>query len=136
MWQRIQTLYLVLSILFLSLIPALQVNLAMAQPLFWGGIGLAGISVVLTVWGIFQFLNRKKQLSTVRIAAIVAFLAVGLCKVAYLITTPQVLWMNFIQNPAILWGIGGAFLGFVFQLLALYAIRKDENLVRSMDRLR
>lgn len=136
MWQRIQTVYLVLSVVLLALIPALQFPLTAKQPLYWGGMVVSAVSIILAIWGIAQFQNRKQQMNTVRMAAIVAFLSVGFAKAVYLITTPQAQWMAFTQNPAILWGIGGAFVGFVFQLLALRAIRKDESLVRSMDRLR
>ena len=136
MWQRIQMVYLILSVVLLSLIPAFQFPLTFNQPFYWGGMIVAAVSMILAIWGIAQFQNRKQQMSTVRMAAITALLAVGCAKVVYLLTTPQAQWMTFTQNPAILWGIGGAFLGFIFQLLALRAIRKDESLVRSMDRLR
>ena len=86
----------------------------------------------LALFNIFQFKNRKRQLSLNRILIIINLLGVGLAVFLFYQDSANV------QTDAINDGVGLylPIVAFVFVLLASRFIKKDENLVRSMDRLR
>lgn len=94
------------------------------------GIILTAISIVLSLITLFRFKNRKAQKSMTWLNILVA---VGL--LAWLLAVQVRPYAN---DPAAAYRIG-AFLPvitLVFLFLALSGIRKDEKLLKSLDRLR
>ncbi len=88
-----------------------------------------GLAAVLALVAIFLFRNRKIQiwLTGLYILLVVAALGFGI----YLLLSeghPEEILPG--------WGLLSLLAGLVFSLLARNRIRKDEKLVRSMDRLR
>lgn len=142
MIQRIQTVWLLLAALVMACIfyfPVYQFKGAPTQlPMTIGndfvGIILAGISIILSLVTIFRFKNRKSQS--------------GLTWLNILVTIGLQAWLffkitNFRSDPAnsTLQGYYwiGTFLPLVTLILLFMAksgIRKDEKLVKSLDRLR
>jgi hypothetical protein len=142
MIQRIQTVWLFLAALVMACIfyfPVYQFKGTPAQlPMTIGndfvGIILAGISIILSLVTIFRFKNRKNQS--------------GLTWLNILVTIGLQAWLffkitNFRSDPAnsTLQGYYwiGTFLPLVTIILLFMAksgIRKDEKLVKSLDRLR
>ena len=146
MIQRIQSLWLLLAVLFNALlffIPLYKFNfpnqvyspwmverVSSFIPLFI----IAAVIVVLPLISIFFFKNRKRQTSMVWISlvSILTFFSIVLMRVSNLKNgTPQP--GNFQYSfPGILVVVIAA----IFLVLALRGIRHDEKLVKSMDRLR
>lgn len=96
-------------------------------------IGLAGIGALLALIAIFQFRNRKLQL---RMGYVVIALAILLPLSSFLLFTgesAQMAQTAQVQDQAGIFLPAGAIL---FAALANYFIRKDDHLVKSMDRLR
>ena len=142
MIQRIQTVWLFLAALVMACIfyfPVYQFKGAPTQlPMTIGndfvGIILASISIVLSLVTIFRFKNRKNQS--------------GLTWLNILVTIGLQAWLffkitNFQSDPAhsTLQGYYwiGTFLPLITIILLFMAksgIRKDEKLVKSLDRLR
>jgi hypothetical protein len=91
------------------------------------------IALVMTLFPlitIFMFSNRKRQLSmcVVSILAIVSFVTLTLGRVGKIAPPPSSgsYWIGSIL-PAI---------SFIFIIMAIFGIRRDEKLVKSVDRLR
>ncbi|MEQ8523953.1 DUF4293 family protein [Gracilimonas sp.] len=135
MIQRLQTIFLALaSILNLSVYFTAIYEKAMSDPQLWIGIGLASsllIAIILNVLSIFLYNNRKKQLSWVKRSSLFQVIGLGFC-VGVLFSLGGI--GTYLWDEAL--GTGFVFLGLVFQILALRFIKKDEELVRSMDRIR
>jgi hypothetical protein len=97
-----------------------------------GTLGLTILSAGLALVAIFLFKNRKLQMTISNLAMVVAIMLLALFGMVYYQTTAVV------NDPSGHTGFGWALL--VLALVALFlatrGIRKDENLVRSMDRLR
>ena len=147
MIQRVQTIFLLLgSIFMLSVLFFPFVNLkpevvgtgvlidgvytAREKPILTGLFFLSGI---LALIGIFLFKNRSLQMKMAIFSADAGFLGIVLA-IFYLWQDEQVREIIGFIRPDI-----GAFLplpGFIALLLAFWFIRKDDKLVRSMDRLR
>lgn len=135
MIQRIQTVYLLLAFLFNGVVFFNPLySHAMDDPQAWIGIGFAvvlTVSALLSLYCIFLYKNRKTQIRWVKRTMLLQVLSTG--------------W-----GAGILFSLGGfgTFLwdeslglllllaAFIVQLLALKNIRKDEELVQSMDRIR
>lgn len=106
----------------------------MADPQGWIGIGLASsllIAMVLNVISIFLYENRKNQIMWVKRAALFQVIGFGFA-VGVLFSLGGIgtyLWDETL-------GTGLVVLGLIVQILAMRFIRKDEELVRSMDRIR
>lgn len=95
--------------------------------------GLSGLGALLALVSIFQFRNRKLQL---RMGYIVIALAILLPLSSFLLFTGESAQMASSAQVTDQFGLflpGGAIL---FTVLANYFIRKDDRLVKSMDRLR
>ncbi len=135
MIQRIQTVFLaVATLLNLSIYFTPIYEKAMADPQMWIGIGLATALLVamgLNVFSIFQYSNRKKQMDWVKRAALFQVIGLGFC-VGVLFSMGGI--GRYLWDEAL--GTALVVLGLAFQVLALRYIRKDEELVRSMDRIR
>jgi hypothetical protein len=146
MIQRIQTIFLFLAVVALGLflwMPVIRIEFPPfnenvqgwdVRHFFNGWIYfinpiLVGTAIVLTLINIFLYKNRELQMlvcwfSIVFIAAAVAYVYY---KYQTKISPGYVLftWWNALAGVAAL-----------FELLALYYIRKDENTIKSLDRLR
>ena len=135
MIQRVQTIFLALaSILNLSVYFTPIYEKAMSDPQLWIGIGLASsllIAILLNLISVFLYNNRTSQLTWVKRAALFQVIGFGFC-VGVLFSLGGI--GTYLWDEAL--GTGFVFLGLIFQILALRFIKKDEELVRSMDRIR
>jgi hypothetical protein len=133
--QRIQTVFLALaSILNLVVYFTPVYNKAMSDPQVWIGYGLAialVLPIILNTYCIFLYNNRTSQISWVKKSALLQVIALGF-GVGVLLSLGGI--GTYMWDEAI--GSGLIFLGLIFQILAMRYIRKDEELVRSMDRIR
>lgn len=135
MIQRLQTVFLALAtLLTLGVYFTPVYEKAMADPQLWIGIGLAAtllISMILNVVSIFLYNNRKNQVAWVKRAALFQVIGFGFCA-GVLFSLGGI--GTYLWDEAL--GTGLVVLGLIFQILAMRFIRKDEELVRSMDRIR
>lgn len=135
MIQRIQTVFLaVATLLNLSVYFTAIYEKAMDDPQLWIGIGLASsliIPVIINVVSIFLYNNRPNQITWVKRSALIQIVAFAFC-IGILFSLGgfgPYLWDETL-------GTGLVLLALIFQMLAVRFIRKDEELVRSMDRIR
>ncbi len=135
MIQRIQTVYLSLAT-FLTICVAFTpiYNRIMDEPQTWIGICFVAallLSMIINVFSIGLYNDREKQLKRIKIARV--FQLVGLAVATAVLFTLDgfglYLWAEILGTILIL-------LGFILQMLAVRAIKKDEELVRSIDRIR
>ncbi len=143
MLQRIQTLFLILAML-------VSAGLIFVFPLWFSGkvivtamdtlstsdllikpIGILFIiSAILSFTAIFQYKNRKFQMTLVRLNILINFLLLGLI----------VYHVQNLSGEALVSEKGiGSFLPIIVIFLLVFAnrfIKKDEDLVKSVDRLR
>lgn len=106
----------------------------MADPQAWIGWGLATsllIAMLINVVAIFLYNNRKNQMSWVKRSGLIQVIGFGFC-VGVLFSLGGI--GTYLWDEAL--GTGLVFLGLISQILALRFIRKDDELVRSMDRIR
>lgn len=135
MIQRIQTIFLSLAAVCSFAVYFTPIyTRAIEDPQAWIGLGLAStliIAVLLSLYSIFLFKNRKSQIAWVKRAALIQVIALGFSTGVFfsLGGIGTYLWDEAI-------GTGLIVLSFAFQLLALKFIHKDEKLVKSMDRIR
>lgn len=136
MIQRIQSLYLVIAILLngvLSFYLPLWITsdnveiFAISQPI---AISLFLLSVLISIITLFSFKRRKRQFVLGRINIILNFVLVGVFAYWTLSLPGE---MDISEK-----GIGMLLpiISIVFIALANKAIKKDEDLVKSVDRLR
>ncbi len=143
MLQRIQTVYILLSIIATGLLFVFPVwtNGATAGVSI-GSIGAGTHIILMMVWlvmillqfvPLFLYKHRKRQITFCKVGIFMNFIFIALALI--FINEEKNLFSNFyIQDFRI-----GALLPFasvLFLFLATKNIRKDEELVRSMDRLR
>ncbi|MGN8224546.1 DUF4293 family protein [Gracilimonas sp. BCB1] len=135
MIQRLQTVFLALaSMLNLSVYFTPIYEKAMNDPQLWIGIGLASsllVALIINVFSIFLYNNRKNQITWVKRAALLQVIGLGFC-VGVLFSLGGI--GTYLWDEAL--GTGLVIAGLLFQVLALRFIKKDEELVRSMDRIR
>ncbi|MDY8134378.1 DUF4293 domain-containing protein [Aquimarina sp. 2201CG5-10] len=136
MIQRIQTIYLLLAAaisggLGMYLPYGLDSNkidlYATEKPLIMGM--LVG-SAVLSLIAIFLFNNRKLQFVLGRVNIILNFILLGV----FVYWSPIVSGETFVSEKGI--GMIIPIISIVLLVMANRAIKKDENLVKSVDRLR
>jgi peptidoglycan/LPS O-acetylase OafA/YrhL len=131
MIQRIQSVWLLLAALVMITIFFLPIYLLNGRPESmqndYIGMILAALSVILSIYTIFRFKNRKAQLSFVWLNIL---LTIGLLA-----------WILVRINNMI--GTGGYRLGafvpvavLILLFMARSGIRKDDKLLKSLDRLR
>ena len=94
---------------------------------------MLGLATVATFGAIFLFANRPQQLKIARLALLDTLL--------FLIVSGLLLYVEFQKNGGTgsfgtSWAIGLPVAAMVFQFLAFRAIKSDENLVQSAERLR
>ncbi|MEX1011024.1 MAG: DUF4293 family protein [Balneolaceae bacterium] len=135
MIQRIQSLYLLgATIVNVALFFSPLYRHAMRDPAGWIGISFAVLLVAaggLALFSIFLYSDRVRQLRWVRIGSLI--------QVAILAFSAAILFTlggfgSFLIRELITTGL--VLLALLLYLLATRSIRKDEELVRSMDRIR
>lgn len=154
MWQRIQTVFLllaaiVLGLLFLPVMSFFTVS-GTQEFLQQSDIGMLADGVLnihdhialqlLTVVGIlaclaaiFMFNNRGLQITLSRLALVISILIMVLCGIFFYLDYQHIKANSVIGGE---FGLLSPILGIIFSFLAMRNIKKDENLVKSSDRLR
>jgi hypothetical protein len=136
MIQRIQTLYLVLAaIVSAGLIFVFHLWTTGAELPFFAKdnpyyFGLFAASAILSLLSIFSYKNRKFQFVLGRLNIILNFILLGL----FVYQSLNISGEADVSEKGI--GILLPILSIVFLVLANKAIKKDEDLVKSVDRLR
>ncbi len=135
MIQRIQTVLLFLAFLFDGIVFFNPLySHAQQDPQQWIGIGFAilvTVAALMSLGCIFLYNNRPSQISWVKRTMLpqIASLGWGVGILFSLGGFGVFLWDESL-------GVGLLLLALVAQFLALRNIKKDEELVRSMDRIR
>ncbi len=139
MIQRIQTLYLVISAMVTGALPFVfelwtvkteaktSAIFASASPVF---LALFGCATVLAVWSVFSFKKRQNQFVLNRLNMIFNFILLGFFVYRSLNLSGETL----VSEKGI--GMFLPAISIVLLVLANKAIKKDEDLVKSVDRLR
>lgn len=98
----------------------------------YGVVSMAGISAILALINIFLYKKRKVQ---IRIGYLISFFI--LFFYATLATYFYFVGNKMAADPSdVSYGIILPFIALIFNLLAIFKIKKDEKLVRSLDRIR
>jgi hypothetical protein len=127
MIQRIQTVYLLLIVV----VTAIASFFAWSDYLFSAVFGASSLFALITI---FLYKNRKVQ---VKFTYTLIFLAI-----VFLLFGSWILYKNFAESMCLdaldyaPFFIVSALVMLIFAPLALRAIKKDEKLVRSLDRIR
>ncbi|MEY2738499.1 MAG: hypothetical protein RL259_408 [Bacteroidota bacterium] len=139
MIQRIQTLYMVLSAIVTGALPFVfelwsvkteaqtSAVFASSSPIF---LGLFGCCTLLAVWSVFSFNKRQNQFVLNRLSMIFNFILLGFFVYRSLNLSGETL----VSEKGI--GMFLPAISIVLLVLANKAIKKDEDLVKSVDRLR
>ncbi|MCH7784262.1 MAG: DUF4293 domain-containing protein [Bacteroidetes bacterium] len=136
MLQRIQTVYLIISALIMGALyywfPLIMdetgiVIIVKNELLF---LGLIFGSIVLTIISILNFKKRQLQFVLNRLSIILNFVLLGIFVYRSLILAGETL----VSEKGI--GVLLPVISIVFLVLANKAIKRDEDLVKSVDRLR
>lgn len=137
MIQRIQSLYLFLVFLILTvaslfLQTGYDIPLTISTPLIWETMLVSGLTALIVI---FLYRNRKLQFSVNRILILVQIILLSFFVYQSLMLSGENVSTTEIFSEK---GIGRLIPVVVIILLALAnkAIRKDEQLVKSADRLR
>lgn len=135
MIQRIQTLFLALVIAINIIFFFLPLyGEALRDPSAWVTNILTFALVVaagLCLYAIFLFRDRPKQMRMVRMGMVMQLVAFGACIGLFftLGTIFTALWQEALAAGMLAFGV-------ILCYLAMHFIHKDEELVKSMDRLR
>ena len=136
MLQRIQTVYMILSILALGalyvwfpVVKDASGNLVIerSEPLI---LGLLFAAVFITLFSIFNFKKRKGQFVLNRLSILLNFVLLGV----FVARSLKVSGETLVSEKGI--GVLLPIISIVFLVLANKAIKRDEDLVKSVDRLR
>ncbi len=136
MIQRIQTIYMFISILIMGSLfmwfPLIEdsagnVMITRSEPLVFG---LIFGSIALAIIAIFNFKKRQLQFVLNRLNIIINFVLLGVFVYRSLMVSGGAL----VSEKGI--GVLIPIFSIVFLVLANKAIKKDEDLVKSVDRLR
>lgn len=106
----------------------------MEDPQLWIGIGLATatlISIIITIYGIILYSDRGKQMQWIKRASFVQVVALGFA-IGVLFSLGGI--GTYLWDEAL--GTGLLTFALLSQVLALRSIKKDDDLVKSMDRIR
>lgn len=135
MIQRIQTVLLILAVgLDVAFVFTPLFDEALQDPSKWISSALMAallLSIAFTLVSIFIFKSRKRQIQWVKRAMILQIITIG-CGTGVLFTLGGLgtyLWDEVIS-------LGMIIVALVMQYGAVHYIKKDEELVRSMDRIR
>ena len=136
MIQRIQSVYLLIVVILCSLLLSTfplwkDVNLEVkfASDFTWSLIGVSA-SAVLALLSIFLFKNRKLQFVLGRINILLNFFIIGF----FVYWSLNLSGETEVSEKGI--GMFVPLVSIVFLVLANKAIKKDEDLVKSVDRFR
>ncbi|UAB81343.1 DUF4293 domain-containing protein [Marixanthomonas sp. SCSIO 43207] len=136
MIQRIQTLYLLISALIMGALymwfPTVQneagtILIDKNEPIVFG---LLFVSIALTIVSILSFKVRSRQFVINRINIILNFVLLGV----FVYRSLSVSGETLVSEKGI--GVLLPIISIVFLVLANKAIKRDEDLVKSVDRLR
>jgi len=133
--QRLQTLYLALAVcLNLAVFFTPLYDRAIEDPSIWISYGFAivlTLAMILSAISIFLYKNRKNQMIWVKYTMLLQTLslAFGVGITFSLGGIGTYLWDETLGDLLIVAGL-------LLQYAALYGIKKDEELVKSMDRIR
>jgi len=136
MIQRIQTLYLFIAFISMGILPFIFPLWKDQNGHFIYIIDIIdyslpmGLSSILSIIGIMSYKNRKKQFVIGRLNIILNLILLGLLLYRSLNLSGEMI----ISEKGI--GIFLPLVSIVFLVLANKAIKKDEDLVKSADRLR
>jgi hypothetical protein len=139
MLQRIQTIYLILAAIVTGILPfvfplwKLQMTDAVLDFYFMQGmsyVALFGLSTTLSVVSIITFKKRQNQFVMGRLNIILNLFLLGLFVYRLLMVSGE----TSVSEKGI--GMFLPIVAIVFLVLANKAIKKDEDLVKSVDRLR
>lgn len=136
MLQRIQSVYLFISFLSAGILPLffnLWTNKAKVQVMFTDNMAyliLFGISALLAAVSIFSYKNRQNQFVINRLNMILNFILIGLFVYHSLTLSGEAQ----VSEKGI--GMLLPIFSIVFLALANRAIKRDEDLVKSVDRIR
>lgn len=131
MWQRIQTLFLIIAAIagaayfFVPIAEVKGENLLGKNDLITSAVAVA--VVLLSLFAITQYKNRKLQIKTCLIAMVCAFTLAGTASFTALQTG---------GTPRYEFAAGIPILAFLALFMAFKNIKKDDDLVKSMDRFR
>ncbi|WP_396188319.1 DUF4293 domain-containing protein [Flavobacterium sp.] len=136
MLQRVQTLYLAVAFLLTGILPLFlslwttvaKVDIMAMDYLIY--IALFGFSSLLALISIFSFKNRQNQFVINRLNMILNFILIGLLVYNSLTLSGEAK----VSEKGI--GMLLPIFSIVFLVLANKAIKKDEDLVKSVDRIR
>jgi len=154
MWQRIQTVFLILAaiasgLLFLPIMSFFSVS-GTQELLQQAEVGmladgvlnikdhisfqiLAVLAAVASLAAVFLFNNRPVQMALSRLTLVVCILILVLCSIFFYMDYQLIKADSLVSGE---FGLLSPILGIIFSILALRFIKKDENLVKSSDRLR
>lgn len=136
MIQRIQTLYLIVSALLMGALfiwfPTIlgedgSVIMERSEPLIFG---LITLSIIFAIISILNFKKRQSQFVINRLNILLNFVLLGVFVYRSLTLSGETL----VSEKGI--GVFIPIISIVFLVLANKAIKRDEDLVKSVDRLR
>jgi len=124
MIQRIQSVYLFLIAILMAVLAI------MASKVIWWQSLVFAILGIISLVAIFLYKNRKKQMQIAAILLLASIIIFGYYS--------YFCWEVLHFRPDIVTAVGGLVSGVsvILAFLSIRAIRKDEKLVRSADRLR
>ena len=131
MIQRWQTLYIILGSVFnFFLFSELAID-SDDEPTFWRYIQL--LSLVLSLLAICSYTNRKRQINLL-------YLLVGLLLISIILWFSPLVFKSSIlllsYDFSLLKFLIGTTLSIMFYMLAIKRIKKDDDLIKSIDRIR
>ncbi len=151
MIQRIQTLYLLIAIGLEAILAKVtvmkwtgdngfsvseklmqQMSFSISRYVFSGGMILMGLIVALFLGAIWYYKNRKVQMVFVMIGFWLNFIFLGKFIYAAITNPSTTAKLNILASP----GLYIPVLVNILAYLAYRAIKKDEELVKSLDRIR
>ena len=140
MLQRIQTVYLFIAFIATGVLPFVfplyvdgnKENFYFVQNLAY--VFLFGVSTTLTIVSMLRFKKRKNQFVMNRLNIILNLILLGLFVYQSLNLSGEADRLKFVSEKGI--GMILPVISIVFLTLANRAIKKDEDLVKSVDRLR
>lgn len=151
MIQRIQTIYLLIAIGLEAILAKVVVlkwtgetGFTISENLmkyfsfhvnrytFSGGYILMGVVIAFWLGAVLSYKNRKSQMRLIWVGVLFNMVLWG--KLLYNVFTypSTTAHLSFFQSP----GVYLPFLANVLALLAYFAVKKDEELVKSLDRIR
>ena len=152
MIQRIQTVYLLLAAILMAVtvfspIVDLQNQLVYLMNgiscyannapthinyLLWIALVLSGVAILVILFNILSYKNRKRQLKLGKTTSLIIILL-------YVILGIYLFWLNqtiAIELSSLKYGIILPVIALIFNLLATSRIKSDEKLVQSLNRIR